>query len=467
MWTGARGPATFRLQPRPAPPPASAPMLQPSRIATLLAALLVALAASPAAALEQDGSDRESLEAYLERARARRAERHEVLRGRVEGHLTVLQELAAKRSTRSARVREVVADIVALGSEATPLLVAHIEPGVAPSDVESFCAQQVSLALIQMPDGAIVDQLLSMLRSGSLEGRRNAARVLGHTSQPDRVRPVLREVFEKSKASLKSSALRALFHLPGEIDDALLDRVLFEEDTEMAAMALEALASSFHQGAAAKVRQLLEDPRRASNVSAGILAYYRACPDSLGSEEALALVQLAAYPNTPDSRRIEILEALSNFDVHPSSDLRAAMQPLVSHRDQEINVAAQVALTILGDRNARKALLRECDDYVDKNENWANAYSKRAAIYYRIREYSSAIKDYKKAIKLSENDPLPSEDNHVGLARCYARQNKFKDASQTLDDAPLPLKRLQALADDPAFAELREHPKYGKVFRLD
>jgi tetratricopeptide (TPR) repeat protein len=124
-----------------------------------------------------------------------------------------------------------------------------------------------------------------------------------------------------------------------------------------------------------------------------------------------------------------------------------------------------VVLVLVGDRSARKDLLKPYDDQVDRNKAWANSYTERGDVYYKIADYREAVNDYTKAIKLSADDLRTRQDSaYIGLAKSYAMQGKIKEAGTTLEKAPLTSKQLAALKKDPAFAKLVDHPKYKDLF---
>ena len=53
------------------------------------------------------------------------------------------------------------------------------------------------------------------------------------------------------------------------------------------------------------------------------------------------------------------------------------------------------------------------------------------------------------------------------LARAYVRDGKLRNASEALEEGLLPRSSLRELVNDPDFAPLVEHPKYGKPFSDD
>ena len=144
-------------------------------------ALLLALSASLASQSPAPGSadvGRQSIEDVLERARAARAEVHKRLSGDVEA---LAKEIEAGPSPRELATK--LERLVALGTEATPLIVRGIDPGSPGTDKERLRALQFSNALARMDTSAVTSELLEVLRGGTSEGRRNALRALASTRE--------------------------------------------------------------------------------------------------------------------------------------------------------------------------------------------------------------------------------------------------------------------------------------------
>src|SRR5687768_2180900 len=118
---------------------------------------LLAAAAQPAIAICPDDPAppaRESLEEFLERARREREAIHKRLQGDVDA---LVGEIEA--STDAKLLRELVERAVALGQEATPLLVRHLDPGEAALDKDRVRSKQVALALARMDTSPILPEL--------------------------------------------------------------------------------------------------------------------------------------------------------------------------------------------------------------------------------------------------------------------------------------------------------------------
>jgi tetratricopeptide (TPR) repeat protein len=375
---------------------------------------------------------------------------------RLEQEVTAaLQQFSAlKAPIRPQRQEAFVDELVALGPLAGPLLVPHLEPA-GDDAVERARARAVAVALSRMQGPALTDPLLSVLAQGSDEARRNALRALETSTERERVRPVLLAAFEAAPAgAFKQSALRAVVRLGGPENARLYAQILSQEDSELVALALRARVDTRDASAGPQVRTLLSDSSKAQRHAELLLEYYAGLPELVDSElleRWVSVVDKAGKLQT----RVMIIDALPGLAGSSGSDLRKALQPLVSATDPKLREAVLVALVRLGDRSARRDLLEGYDDFVDRNDDIAEAYVRRGKVYLRIEDWDDAIRDFQQALRLARSDPSPQPEAYVGLARAYARRGRLRDAAEWLRKAPISLKELRALADDPDFAELR------------
>lgn len=417
---------------------------------------------APGPAGEDDG--KESLESLLERARNKQAALHAALESEVAALVEELEDIAKERGRPGlSRIRKA---LLALGPEAAPLLVASIDPGSTPRESHVFRAAEITATLQELPQGAIVERLIQMLGHGTLGARRNAARVLGHSDHPERAREALREAFEGSVDELQEVVLESLLSLPGDPDLEFLDELLTGKSSALANLALGALGRSGQEDVADRIHDLMLNEQRAAELVPGFIEYYTLVPEAMGADEIVALADLAGMRGVSPGDRLMILDRLPDFGVSLSGSLKRSLQDLASREDADLSESALIALSRFGDRNARREFLEPHDDYIEKHDEWPNAYSRRGEAYLDIEEYSDAIKDFRKALNLARSNSTPQRDTWINLARAYALSGKLKDAATTLDDAPISVASLQALAADPDFAELAAHSKHGKVFRL-
>ncbi len=399
----------------------------------------------------------------MARARLKQAELFAKLGLELEA---IVKRIEALSLPPSNPVREALVDeCVALGPEATPLFVRWLDPGEAALDKERFRAKQVVLAMLRMDTRAATGELLGLARQGSTEGRGNAARVLEMTPERERVRPELLAIFKSSQGQLRATLLRALLRLSSD-DSQLLDEVLTGDDEALRDVALSVLTDTKNAGAEERVHRLLNDPARADQHAMQLLLYYQALPELVGPGHVKELIALASAVKVPASTRIAIIESLPMFVSGSNNELRRSLEGILAGADLKLSEAARVVLARLGDRVAKKELLKPYDDLVESTPKWSPAYFRRGDLLRRIGEYRDAEKDYTKALSLGRNDPNPQADTYIGLAKCAALQGHFKEAATWLQQAPIQLSQLKAYAGDPDFAKLKAS-KYGDVFPRD
>lgn len=423
--------------------------------ATLLLALLVGVPS-----LQRE----DSLEALLERFRARRAELHAELEPRVHELLTDIERLGVSGAESDA-LRRARDELVALGSECTPLLVGALEPGPDPPAARAFRAQQVARVLAQMDTRAVTADLVVLLAHGSADARIHAARVLGRSEQADRVLPELRQAFATSEGPVRSASLVALARLGVEHSRELFEELLRSDEAADVELALGALTEAPGPAALELVRDFASRPARAAPHARRLIEFYQAARERVGPEDVRSLARLAAEDEVTPLTGANLLETVIALPLQDwPEDLGGLLERVSQSPNRELRDAALVVRALAGDKGARRQLLRERDRLVENNERWADPLVQRAELFYKLRDFGAAIKDYKQALKLAKDDPAPQTEVQVGLARCYARTGKLRDAAGALEDARLSRAKLRELAADPDFAELLGS-RYGDVLR--
>jgi tetratricopeptide (TPR) repeat protein len=422
---------------------------------TLIMAAALGLGAVPPTSQSQVG--RQAIEDLLERARAARAESQKRLAGDVDA---LAKEIEAGPAPRELAAK--IERLVALGEEATPLLVRQIDPGSPGTDKERLRALQFATALSRMDTTAVTSELLEVLRGGTPDGRRNALRALATTREVARVRPEIEAVFRAADGTTKQAALRALLAFGGPENDALLTQLLGSGDDSLIGMALDGLADQRAAGALDAVRKLLNQPGSAPRHAQALLKYFHAVRESADASDALSFVRLAQSGSLQLSTRVALVDGIAQLSPSLNLEFKKAMEPLVTSSDRQLKESAQVLLARLGDKSTRKELLKDYDELVSKNERWADAYVRRGDMYARLGDDDEAIRDYRQSLSVGKDDPtLPQDEVSEKLARCYVRKGKLKDAADLLNRAPISLKRLGELAEDPEFAPLR-NSKFAK-----
>jgi len=432
----------------------------------LLAAGLLASASDPRSERKQEDPPRQTLQELLVRLRQMRDDRLGELRADVDAVLRAIEIEA--QTHHVAGLEEQKKRLVALGPEVAPLLVDLIDPGEAAEDAVILRAAIVADALAEQPSPAITARLVEIAKGGTPKGRLNAARALASSPDPKRAGEVLGEIVASAQGELRRTALVGLAKLGGPESAKTIEAALQSPDPATVQSTIEALAAAHAADFAPRVLALASVTHQAAPYLSAILAYYRAVPEVVDKAHLQALVRLAGEVAVGNELRARVLEILPRFADKFDADVRKDLKQLANSPTREIREGALVILVVAGDRGARKDLMADYDDQIERNKTWPASYEARANVLYRIGEYREAIRDYQKSLDLSAKDfRARTEDAYIGLAKCYAQQGKLKDASQTLEKAPISRKQLAELAADPVFAKVVEHKVFGKVFRVE
>ncbi len=427
--------------------------------ATGLAALVVLAALAPPAGAQE----RESLEDLLRRARSERKKVHDRLRPQVDSFVEALGALEPDSPTR----KMLLDKLAALGTEAVPLIVPYLSPSPPDDATARVRAAVVARALVDMPKGAALDDLLALARGDNAVARGHAIEVLGHASKEATiVGPQLVALYRdpNAPADVRLAVIAALARLGGPDNLALIGSALQDaQSSSVVAAALVALAEGAHAQAAPDVVALLQSPS-APKYTREILRYFQSCRGAVDDGVVGALMRLAADARVGEKELVFLLGSIPDFAPGWKSEWRDILEPLVTSSDNDVKEAALICLACLGDRRSKSDVLTYYDQVVHENENWPKGYEQRADVLMRLREYADAAKDYEKAIKLSRSGPEFTRAMWLGLARAHARAGKVRDAHKTLEVSPLEPATIRELANDPDFRELRDHSRYGKIF---
>jgi len=420
--------------------------------------------ATTTAAAAQDGS----LEAYLRRLRIEREALHAQLREPVRELVDRLEQLDDPTRGELERVRQ---EIDGLGPEAGPILVPYIDPGPGPDGDESspegheLRAREITDALIRLRAPGIVGDLIRRTATGTAVGRIHAIEILGSSPEPERAGAHLEELFRTSTGKLRLEVVRSLARLGGTRNAPTLRAALTDSDPDVVGTVLAVLAAAHSIDAAPAVLNLTKLSDAAAPVSSGIVAYYLACPEVVDEEVLSALVGLALSADLELERRIEVLDAIPSFEAAKGSRLRRQLDPILDTSVTALREAGLICLASLGDRSARRDLLRAYDDLVQKNGDWPDAYEHRADIQLRIGNYNEAVKDYRRAIELLSSRARQGAYRKlwISMARAYVKGQKLRQAHDTLEEIGLSDKLKAELAADPDFSPLLEHSRYRKI----
>ena len=414
----------------------------------------------------QEDPERQSLQQLLVRLRQLREDRLGELRNDVD---SVLRAIEIEAQTHHvAGLEDQRKKLVALGPEIAPLLVDKIDPGEGADDAAMLRAATIANALAEQASPAITTRLVEIARGGSPAGRLNAVKALATSPDPKRAGEILTEIAKNAQGELRRSAIVGLARLGSPEGVKTIETSLQSPDPAVVQATIEALAEARAAAFAPKVLAIASVTHQATPYVTAILAYYRAVPEVVDKAHIQALVRIAGEISVGNELRARVLEFLPRFSDKFDGEVKKELKQLGTSPTREIREGALVILVIAGDRGARKDLLTDYDDQIERNKTWPASYEARANILYRIGEYRDAIRDYQKSLDLSAKDfRARTEEAYIGLARCYAQQGRLKEASQTLEKAPISRKQLADLAADPVFQKVAEHKTFGKVFRVE
>jgi tetratricopeptide (TPR) repeat protein len=433
------------------------PALRTAALAAL-ALLLGPLAAS--AAHQADGG---SLEAFLKRMRAERDAEH--------ARLAPLVQDAVKRlgtARTASETKKAVTELEALGSEAMPLLLAHLDPGASPKPEQEKAAAEVARILARSGNPALLDGLVDLATHGTPHGRALAIRVLGASPEVRRALTALHALHAGLEAApdgaLEAECVRSIARL--DPCDPLVVAALADPEPKVLAAALEALASEPRDAPRPEVVALLAEPERAATVLPELVAYFCVPGQKLDEDIVVSLVRFACRDDLAPERRLEVLDNLPRFGTGLTSRLRKEIEPLTTTSDSAIKDAALIALTLMKDGRARRELMKYYDDQVKQNENWPLAYQRRGDVNLRIGEYRDAARDFQTALdKHGESKLLPgNRELWVSLARAHVKDGKLKPAADALEEFGLSSDLKRTLRADPDFQPLVQHSRYGSLF---
>lgn len=424
--------------------------------------LLLPVARGPLSAQESSPPTDATLEGLLRRARA---QERALLQRLQEPTRFVVEGLeAAKGADEFERAR---GELEGLGPEAAPLLVVHLDPGEDATSAQVRRARAVADALRAWGAPGIADEVVALALGPSKRARQQAARVLPFL--PDRAegRRVLLELLGRPDADARLDAARGLVELV-RADDLEsvppLRQLLVDEQVELVAEALNGLAAVGDRDSAAEIARLASSPTRALSLLEPLRAYFEASPRLPRLEVTKALVQSATQTTVISNRRA-LLELAATLDTPWNRELEDLFEPLLELGDPEVADEARIAMARLGDRGARRDLLRKYDDWVKRRSNFPSAYEERARIQLRVGDYGEAGKDYETAVALySARGNDPPRELYIELARARCLDGKLKQANTALQNAYPSSERLRRLAQDPDFAALVEHGRYGRQF---
>lgn len=447
----------------------------------IVLALVALTGALPASATQADGP-RRSLEEMLAAERAAAAAKLDALRPKVSSLLSQIRSLSGSKAggQRLALLKD---ELEALGPTITPLLVEVISPPKQAQAADVYLAVNVADVLEALPLEAVLDELIGIANGKSTRVRSMAVRVLGSSGAPERVGAVLAKLYE-TEPDQRASALRSLCRLGGPDAEAVLEELLAsasslsettDADRDLVAEALAALAETLRRGRAVTPGQLdflrsVLASRAGRDLIEPLIEFAGALPaGSLTADDTRRFIALASDRMVSRADRIRLLDALPDLDLVFERGMDKAFDTLLDESNPKLVEAALVCLARFGDKGAKKQLMKPYKEQVADKRNAPAPYESRGAILTRLGDYAAAVSDFKKAIKLYEEQkksPYASNAAYTGMARALCLSGDVRAAAKALEDSSLSTVQLRGLAKDPDFAALVADPKYAKVLRL-
>lgn len=476
--------------------------------------------ASPVVPAQEGAAERQSLESLLERVERERARRVGELRPKVAALMAELDDTPGRRPTATTDAKKRA--LLALGSEALPLIVPYIDPGPEEGTGPAIRSLIASEVLAESPTPAVTDGLAGVALTGTMLGRMRALFALRTTPEPDRALPAVIAVAlgkglkrlkpkmgdlqvvaegesvedmlermrkirdgeaedtgetsgdKKPDKSIDTDVLRqeayvTIAQYPCEAAQSFLRDELLGSDEDRRSMALRALGSAPADAGGALILELLSGPDAAG--FAGAIASFYGTNDRFLSESshAEAVATVARADGVQSDARIALFGLLRLTDAKLTSTAKRDIERRFSEASHpDVRRSALLLLARNKDRGAKRELLDGYDERLTRGRNRSLIYAERARLYHDIGDWSAASKDWRTAMKeeKTQGGTRRLTGAFVGLARSLARLKKYRDAEDYLKRSPLSLSDLQKLADDRDFIEMAKS-RYRSAFHLD
>lgn len=441
-----------------------------------MSALLLGLTLALSSAAPGLGDDAPSLEELLERARVERAARRLELEPAVVRGIDLFEELAQREVAArqdeegeleppgEEEIAAAIASLAELGEEAAPLLVPYLEPVTANGRRRAGWVRE---ALARMPLEAALSGLVELGRDGGRDAtaRMHAISLLPLSDEPERVQPVLIELFrEDPDERLCALAIAGFLRFGGQEVGVVVDEVLNDRREIVVAAALNGLTEGLQAQVEPQVRALVLS-RNGSDYVPQLLAYYQAQLELVDDELMSAWIRLATRPGTREADKIRILVGLPGFGRRFEREWRDQMQPLVQSGDDDVSLEAEICLALLGDRTSRRELIERYDQWVAETSRYSKSWGDRGKLLLRLGDYRGAIRDFEQAIDNTRGSPQNQIPYWIELARAHIKNDDVRGAHDALAESPMQRSDRRALAADADFAPLLEHSRYGDILR--
>lgn len=262
----------------------------------------------------------------------------------------------------------------------------------------------------------------------------------------------------ESAPDVQAAALRSLARLKDRRTLALARGVLERASTEeLSIAAAEAMAMSFTDGRADSeiLRIVARDPSKPATVRAAAVRALASFPQSLDNLRTL-------HDSLDDATPVvkAALDALAR--VGDRSTSRNYLLKIVrEHSEEPIRTQAAIVLSGLGIYDGAQLLVRDLRRQADERPREPELQRALADQYYQLHAWPLALESYGKAAS-ARGFAAQSEVRYL-MARCRARLGQFDRARADLTAAGYD--SFHTLAEDPAFEQMRQHPRFAPLFR--
>lgn len=381
-------------------------------------------------------------------------------RSLVEGRVKeILTSFDLPYEKNSPAIQEKIEELAKLGPRALPWLLPLLDPA-GNDDREIQRGRNSARVVGRIGSREILPAILKIANSGTAFGKENAAYVLGAMRAVEGERTLCGFLNAQTPAETRRLAIWALGQIKNENSVEALVGYLKEADQETARAILGALENIRSPKAVAPVAGLLAEPYFRPMLPR-LLFFFQ----NLGGQEALPqLLKAIGQPEWNNLQVAQILQTIGKLGAPSYPPALPTLKPLLSHAEKDIRDEAAFALNELGDESGVKALLAPYDDYLKDFPRDPQGFASRGKIYLRLRKYREGLKDFKDAVRVARKE-VPLADFYVLQARCYGGLGQIKEAHSALKTSNLEAEQLARYKDLPEFKALREHEKYGQIFK--
>ena len=216
------------------------------------------------------------------------------------------------------------------------------------------------------------------------------------------------------------------------------------------------------------VLQLLSTPA-APGLAPELAAFYDRNSELMDElDHSRALGGVAVDPETSSEARVELFDLLRSTDAKVGTRVKRKIDDYTNFARSDVRTAALMLLARMKDRGARKALLEQIGEPDEQLPYFiVQKATERAQLLHDIGDYSASVKEWRRAIEASKGSSRNrNKELFIGIAQTLARQKKYREAKQYLEDAPISLKELQSLSTRRDFRGMME-TRYADAFHLD